>query len=472
VEEIVKVALLAGTALAGIGLISAEALAQSPAISTTGGPLRLGLGGYFQAYGVVFSGSSAGQAPGAPGSLGGPEAHKVNVDLKTEGEVWFTGETKFDNGLLVGAQIELEASTSADQIDERYIWFSGDWGRILAGSTNAAPYKLSVGAPAIDANFDGQDPNYRLFRGGNSAISSGITAHPRLVGSATPQTIELRTVTVSGDSEKITYLSPRIYNLRLGVSYTPTNTEEASSGLTGAKLGTFAASSPANCNPANFTATGFAGVVGNPCTFPAWNNLFGIGLNHEGAYGPFFLQAYAGYEHGTLASVPTPAAAGLFNDRNSWGAGFDLGLFGFHLGADHLYDDNGSNLEKQQTWAAGVTYTVGPLTVGGSYLDSRAHRAGDPLTGGAGTAALPASTGGAVATGLTTAGGLAPLSAERLNRLLVGARYDLAPGVDLRVAYHYYQVRDCTVCKVAVDGGPGAHTDYLNAVTFGTNIRF
>src|SRR5262249_51773401 len=153
------------------------------------------------------------------------------------------------------------------------------------------------------------------------------------------------------------------------------NTEEASSGQSGAKLGSFATASPQNCNPTNFSVTGTGGVPGNPCTFPAWNNLVAVGLNHEGTYGPFNIQAYGGWEHGQLVSVPVPAAVGLFGDRDAYGAGADVGLFGFHFGADYTYDNHGSNLEKQEAWAVGLTYTMGPLTVGGSYMDNRKNRA-------------------------------------------------------------------------------------------------
>ena len=51
--------------------------------------------------------------------------------------------------------------------------------------------------------------------------------------------IDQSVMNMSSDSEKITYLSPRIANLRLGISYTPSNSEEASSGQAGAKLGSF-----------------------------------------------------------------------------------------------------------------------------------------------------------------------------------------------------------------------------------------
>ena len=138
-------------------------------------------------------------------------------------------------------------------------WPPTYWGRLILGSTNSAAYKLSVGAPAIDGNYDGQDPNYRIFR--------AATSHPRLSGSAAPMNIDQSVMNMSSDSEKITYLSPRIANLRLGVSYTPSNSEEASSGQAGAKLGSFSGFAPNNCTPINFGVV--AGTTQtNPCTFP------------------------------------------------------------------------------------------------------------------------------------------------------------------------------------------------------------
>jgi predicted porin len=434
--------LLATTAIAGVSLMAGGALAQ------TGGPLKLGVGGYFQAYGTwVTQSTSPELTPGAvknftAGSTAAPGSHRHEVDLKREAEIWFTGETKFDNGLIVGAQVELEAETCGDQIDESYLWFAGNWGRVLIGSTNGAAYKLSVGAPAIDANFDGQEPNYRLF---NTGPAFG---DPRF-GQFSSQ-IDKTVSDISTDAEKVTYLSPRIAGFRAGLSYTPTNTEEASAGQAGAKGGSYSGMNPNNCT---MIATG-------ACTFPNWADIVNIGVNYEGNFGPIALQAFAGGERGFLQSVPAPAFAGSFHDRTTANTGVDLGFAGFHVGGGYFWDDNGASNASHHAWNVGVTYTVGPLTVGASYLNASRNRA--TLTAAGGGAIGPAT----VATVFT------PVDAEHLDRIVVGARYQLAPGVDLRTSYQYYAFHEAFSSAVAGTTGTNANNNYVNAVVFGTNVRF
>ncbi len=45
-------------------------------------------------------------------------------------EVRFKGETTLDNGLTVGAQIELEGENAGDQIDKSFVYWSGGFGRV------------------------------------------------------------------------------------------------------------------------------------------------------------------------------------------------------------------------------------------------------------------------------------------------------------------------------------------------------
>src|SRR5690348_15617399 len=130
-----KKILLATTAVAAVALASGDAYAQSSAA----GPIKLGLGGYFQFYGVFGEQSND---PGRPGEF------RHNFDFKREAEVWFTGQTKLDNGHIAGVDVQLEAESCTDQIDESYIWFQGNWGRLILGSENSAAYLLAVGAPA------------------------------------------------------------------------------------------------------------------------------------------------------------------------------------------------------------------------------------------------------------------------------------------------------------------------------------
>jgi outer membrane protein OmpU len=45
------------------------------------------------------------------------------VDQKSDSEVWFKGLTTLDNGLSVGINVQLEANSTGDQIDESFLIF-------------------------------------------------------------------------------------------------------------------------------------------------------------------------------------------------------------------------------------------------------------------------------------------------------------------------------------------------------------
>jgi len=370
--------LLATTAVAAVAWASGDAYAQS----STAGPIKLGLSGYFQFYGV---GGQQSQDPGRPGEF------RHNFDFKREAEIHFTGQTKLDNGLQVGVQVELEAESCTDQIDESYIWFQGNWGRLILGSENSAAYLLAVGAPTVDANFDGQDPNYRL----PSLLATGDA---RCFGSDVPvrgsgsgcSGIDAYVVNLTGDSEKITYLSPRVAGFRLGLSYTPDNSEEGTTGGQVSSKGGSFAGMPFNNNRGQ------------------WSNDIAVGLNYENKLGPVDLLAGVGYEYGFLESGLDLGGGQLYKDRQSYQAGVDVGIAGFHVGGGWYTDDNGMEDDgRQRSWALGVTYTLGPLTVGGSYFDSKRDHLFE--------------------------------NSEKLRRYVAGARYVVGPGVDLRGSVQYYQ---------------------------------
>jgi len=381
-----KKILMATTAVAAVALASGDAFAQSSAA----GPIRLGLGGYFQFYGVFGDQTNE---PGYPGEF------RHNFDFKREGEIFFTGQTKLDNGLQVGVDVQLEAESCGDQIDESYIWFQGNWGRLILGSENSAAYLLAVGAPSVDANFDGQDPNYRLF--------NGVVADPRagLGGSG----IDAWVVNVTGDSEKITYLSPRIAGFRAGLSFTPDNSED---GTAGGQIATKGGS--------------FAGMPLNN-TVGQWSNVISAGLNYEGKLGAVSLLAGVGYEYGQLES---DSPADIYKNRQAIQAGIDLGFAGFHFGGGYYHDNNGIEDDgAQDSFGIGLTYAMGPLTLGASYFNSERELGGN--------------------------------DEEKLERILVGARYALGPGVDLRGSIHKYIYNR--------DGSPGNNAWFG---VFGTVLTF
>ena len=140
--------LLGSTAPIGAGV----AMASQPAVAADG--IKLGVGGYFRtAYMVVFDDDSEGE----PGN-------ERNTDgVFSDAEIHFTGSTVLDNGLEVGARVELEGEDNSgdggDQIDEAWIYFSGGFGELRVGSIDDALGTMCVFAPGGTTNFSAYSPN-------------------------------------------------------------------------------------------------------------------------------------------------------------------------------------------------------------------------------------------------------------------------------------------------------------------------
>lgn len=301
-----KKLLLNGTALAGLAL----AISATPAAAE----IELGLGGHYSAYGI-FASQDDGVGEAAAGAN--------DFDLQREGEIYFTGETTLDNGLTVGVEVQLEASQDADQIDESYLYFSGNWGRVNVGSENGAAYLLQVGAPAVDANFDGIDPEYVAINTGANTIS-GVTGRGFNYGMGTDD---------RADSERLTYLSPVFSGFQVGASYSPNITED----------------------------------VGTRAGLPvpgAQEDELQIGARWAGDFEGAGIVLGAGWAQ----ADDTTGVVGA-DDRDQWNAGAQVNIAGFTVGAAYFQDNNGvSNDGDTTTWTAGVNYGFGAYTVGASYL--------------------------------------------------------------------------------------------------------
>ena len=355
---------------------------------------------------------------------GHPGANRHNFDFKREAEIFFTGSTKLDNGLSIGVDVQLEAESCTDQIDESYIWFQGNWGRVNLGSENSAAYLLQLGPPAVDGNFDSQDPNFRLFNRGATA------GDPRIGGFGNRSDLDVWTPLTSGDSEKITYLSPRWAGFRFGLSFTPDNSEEGNTGgQVQAKGGSFAGMPFSN-------------------TETQWSNLIAAAVNYADKFGPVEVETGVGYEVGFREGEREQTVGGItsrYDDRNAYSAELNLGYAGFKLGGAYFVDDNGidctivagvcSGSGTQRSWGLGLTYSIGPLTVGTSYLNSMRNR--DPVG-----------------------------RSEQLDRYMVGGRYVLGPGVDLRGSVQYYDYKAALTSLDTVNDNHGTFVVLGTALTF------
>lgn len=128
--------------------------------------------------------------------------------FQSDTEVHFSGSTTLDNGIEVGAKIELEGEggNSGTMIDEQYLYVNGGFGQVKLGAEDGAAGDMGISAPAVGpvgAN-DGDMPNWVTL-------------------AATPDTVP-----AGGDAKRLTYYTPVLGGFRAGVSYADDNSSENS----------------------------------------------------------------------------------------------------------------------------------------------------------------------------------------------------------------------------------------------------
>ena len=153
---------------------------------------------------------------GQDDAAGQPGADKRNHALWHESEVQFSGETTLDNGMTVGVNIQLEGETTGDQVDENYIYFEGNFGRVELGEIDGASYRTSIFLPSA---YFYQGPNYAsVVWGGFSSRHLPGPERSTQHGSRGPMP-----GADAGDATRVSYFTPRLNGFQLGVSYAPEN---------------------------------------------------------------------------------------------------------------------------------------------------------------------------------------------------------------------------------------------------------
>jgi hypothetical protein len=320
--------------------------------------IKVGVGGYFNAFIVHVS-----QDDGA----GQPGVNRRDHRIAREGEIIFTGKTTLDNGITFGINVQLEAETCADQIDETYVYADGSFGRFIIGSEDPASDLMFYGAPAAIDGIGLASPDDVFSTLGNSV--------------ATPTVIS----NISGDSEKITYFTPRMSGFQLGLSYTPENYQEAIAPCTGTYAGG--------------QSTNNAGQQ---------SEVIEVGANYLRRIGGVEMALYAGLARGDLE-----VAAAVAEDQDQWGLGVEFVYRGFTLGADYREDDqatSGANTDRTD-YSIGITYGAGTWRFGAAY----AH-------------------------GETGEG--AGLGEDKTDGYQFGLAYDLGPGIVLTGGITHWNVDD------------------------------
>jgi len=310
-----KKLLLSTAAFAGLALAAA-----APAHAGDG--VNLELGGYASGY-VVYNDQD---------EATGDSLRKL--DFRKDTEIHLTGETTLDNGLTVGAHMELLADRADNGdgiVEESYLYFSGGWGRVNFGEEDGAAYLLQVAAPSADDKVDGLRPDINAFNGLGVFTDTDLGYSQDMTGYA----------------NKLTYLTPIFNGFQAGVSFTPAVSEADQNGLD---------------------------AIGDDDDTGVIDYAYELAARYEASFEGVDIALGAGFGQGELEE-DTAAT----DDRQQWNVGANLGWNGWGFGAAYLTDNNGVDDEGDTTtWVAGIDYTTGPYKIGLSYLD-RSDEAASPF---------------------------------------------------------------------------------------------
>lgn len=335
-----KKILLGTTGLIGAALLSAAANAETPKVT---------LGGFadFQA------GYTSDDA----------DTNLRGTAFRNDNEVSVKVDGKTDGGLGYGAEIDLEADTTADangqgtNASRTFTYLEGSWGRFEMGDNKSVAATMRVDASSIAVATGGIDGAWTYFVNGQGAAANqlgssgnGFITTPGLP-SEHGNRLALNDETTY-NATKISYYSPKFSGFQLGLSYTP---DLGNKGQT--------INRTENLGAAAGTYTDYGDVID-----------VGLGFDHQ------FDNAWklAVAATGEWADADT-TTGGQLNDVNAWNVGASLGYMGFSLAASYgSWDDSVDTIagtaNQSDYWTVGGAYETGPFGLSATYLQSKVEQ--------------------------------------------------------------------------------------------------
>ncbi|HUL07436.1 MAG TPA: porin [Candidatus Acidoferrum sp.] len=299
--------LFGSTALVAVGLLAPAAHAAD------GVTLHIG-GRYMAAAGVDpvddFSASS------------GVDDNDVrSYVFKQDVRVYFEGESTLDNGLQVGARVDLRGQTdNSDQIRDVYAYFSGGFGEVRFGDTGEAYAQMCYLVPSASTLFGADSPNFNFS---NAGIAGYAATNGTCYG-------------LDSNSTKVVYFSPIFDGFQFAASFTPDHSEDTRNTVDGAA--TRFRDDP-NQNSENVS---FAGNF--------THDFNGVHLVAGG---------------GTSYSFNKETNPQNVSDAHSYNGYVQVGYAGFTFGASTEKRDNfGESSADQWVYGVGGTYNWDAWTVG------------------------------------------------------------------------------------------------------------
>ncbi len=363
--------LLGATALVAAAMVVGEgAAAQDKA-----GPIQLGLSGNMYGF---FSVASQDDGIG-PDNLSGtaddaPGANRRNNGFSRRGRIHFTGSTTLDNGLQVGAQVRLNALDCRDQIDQSYIWFSSQFGKLEYGKSNGVGDEMFQGAPNPVPHLGLNTPDILVVNQTNTSGNGTLAATPA-------------TIVYTSKRERVNYFTPRIYGIQLGISYTPVN-------CAGGNAGSRPCGGSYSGQLQDNIARGY--------------DIIETAANYEQTFGAFDVALYGAYFTSSNGEgiTRTVGVAGT-GEESQWGVGGNIGYQGLALGGGYRrsFDDGYNPDQDSWDWNVGLTYSTGPWEGGVMYANKKTRLSGRE---------------------------------DSFDGVAVGGSYLLGPGIELIAGVQYY----------------------------------
>jgi outer membrane protein OmpU len=301
-EVVMKKVLLTTSALAGASLMAAPATADAPVMTFSGA----------LAYEIVMFGGDVAQA----GTGTNITANEQQSEL-----VW-DARGSADNGLNYRANLQWRALTgNTGAFDESWIDFTGGFGRLYIGSEDGVSDLVAgTSGHSVQVGTWGTD--------GNNALR-----HVNFLGIGTALGYYASHAGMTGDANKIGYITPNFGGFSAGVSYSPNSSTAQAAGT----------NNDANANAFEFAA--------------GWSGAFGdVTLGVDGSYG------IADDQSGTLGTRAP-------EDVGAYMVGATVGFAGFQVAGAWLDNQDSNcaaavaNCDAGDGWNIGASYNFGPGAV-------------------------------------------------------------------------------------------------------------
>lgn len=303
---------------------------------------------------------------------------RVKFDTMNDGELDFKGETKLDNGVKVGVEVdyaatERDANSGSEKnaaVKNAFTTVSGVFGTFMAGQRTNYTSLVHNTAPTV-TTIDGQDNDIHNWINTPTNATTGATFN------GTYQTYQK----LDDVADKIIYVTPVFAGVSAGFSYTPD--------VTHSSIGT----------------TSIGAATDKSADNSAAGDLYAYGVTYTNAFGDISIKSDL---TGTNAN---------FGDAKTYEGGLQVGYKGFTVGGSalrHLVGSKGTNtsgtsyrtisaIAPGTNFDVGAAYAVGPYKVSFTYYQGSA---------------------------LNSAG-----TAKDLERhYALGGAYTMGPGIDLRAA--------------------------------------